>query len=161
MRLARFVVAAAIMFAASAVGGRAFASFRASASGSGRVSVATMGIDIVATTAGEDSAPLHPGGRGDVVLSLRNPNRYPVTLVAVKSTGPVVADPEHNACTSDPMIVTFVAPTDLSTLIRPTVDSSPGPQRIRLAGALQMDLNAPTTCQNARFTVPVTVTVQK
>jgi len=159
--MARFVIAAAIVFAASAVGGRAFASFRASASGSGHVSVATMGIEVVATTAGAEDVPLRPGGQGDVVLMLRNPNRYPVTLVAVRSNGPVVADALHGSCTIDQTIVTFSAPTALSKLIPPTVDADPGPQRVRLEGALQMGPNAPTTCQGATFTVPVTVTVQK
>ena len=158
MRSLRFSVAAAILFATSTVGGRAFASWRTPASGSGRVSVATMRVRVRAVViADNNGAALYPGGHGDVIITLENPNAFGVKLTDVALAGRVTADDDHAACVASngQPVVGF----DDMALSAPILIAAGAVRSIALAGAATMIAAAPSACQGATFRVPVTVTV--
>ena len=59
--------------------GSAYGYFTTHGSGTGSVSIGTMQT-VTMATAGTPSTPLLPGGTGDVVFSVTNPNSFPVSL---------------------------------------------------------------------------------
>jgi hypothetical protein len=135
----------------------AYAFFRANGSGTGTASVATPMAVTLAAVAGGDSATtkLQPGGIGDVILRVSNPNGFAVTLVSVTGNGTITPDGSHSCATTG---VTFTNQTNLSVPINPT---GSGSQLVDLTGAVAMSAASSTGCQGATFSIPVTITVHR
>ena len=57
---------------------------------------------VTMATAGTPSTPLLPGGSGDVVFSVTNPNNFPVSLVevALEAGSAITPDEGHFGCTT-------------------------------------------------------------
>jgi hypothetical protein len=69
--------------AVAGVAGAAYASWTASGNGFGAAQADTA-KDLVVTGTSADQTPLFPGGTGDAVITIANPNRYAVDITSVK-----------------------------------------------------------------------------
>ncbi|HEY7398681.1 MAG TPA: hypothetical protein VH538_10285 [Gaiellaceae bacterium] len=105
----------------------------------------TLGTTVSAFTTGL----LYPGGHGDVKVKITNPNQFPVTIGSIKGAGTITASDPGCTATS----VTFTDQTGLALSLAATATNE-----FVLAGAASMDNTANAACENATFTIPVTVT---
>jgi hypothetical protein len=153
----RVVLLVAVITLVVGIGaGAAYGYFTSSGSGTGSASAGTMQTVTVAT-AGTPSSPLLPGGTGDVVFSVTNPNNFTVSLVGVALSGTITSDNNHSGCTttdSNPVVTLSVPSGDLPVSI-----AANSTRAIDLANAASMDIAATSNCQGATFNVPVTITV--
>lgn len=142
-------VSATAMLAAS---GAAFAFWSASGAGTTGTEAATMTLTVNALT-GTDlpTRALLPGRVADAVVSVTNPNAYPVDVERVQARGPVTAD---NGCA--PTGVSFEDQAGLAV----SVDAG-ATLLVHLDGAVAMDATSAAACQGAAFAIPVTVTVRR
>lgn len=148
--------AAIAILAVGASAGVSVAFFSASGSGDGSDVAATMQPVTVSALLGGDTpaSRLQPGGAGDVILRVTNPNAYTVTLVSVSGNGPITASGGIGACTTPG--VTFTDATGLSTTI-----GASGTTLVTLTGAAQMSTSSSSGCQGATFFVPVSIEVRR
>lgn len=156
-RASRRVLLVATVVIATLIGGTsvAFAYWRSSGSGSGTGTTGTMTINVTAVLAGDSSGAttLVPGGTGDVVLRVNNPNAYSVQVSAISANGSITAS---NSCSTSG--ITFTSPGSYSAS---QFTLASGSNLLRLSGALGINLSVSSSCQGATFTVPVAVTVQR
>ncbi|MBC7677386.1 MAG: hypothetical protein H7233_00100 [Pseudorhodobacter sp.] len=144
------------------VTGSALALWSTTGSGSG------TGIsgDTVAVTLGPGLpvADLAPGGSGDVLLRVANPNRSPVTLVSLaldrtRGDGGFAVTTGHPGCTGSTFGFTTQTNAGAGWVV-PGKDegttSSDGALTITLPGSLSMATDAPDSCQGAGVTVYLT-----
>jgi hypothetical protein len=108
----------------------------------------------VAAATGTPSTPLLPGGTGDVILNVNNPNAYAVTLVSVSGNGTITADGGHSGCTTTG--VTFNNQSGLTINIPASTTTA-----VDLPGAASMSTASLSACQGATFSIPVSITVHK
>jgi hypothetical protein len=132
----------------------AYGYFSSTGSGSGSAGAGTMVTVAVVANAGTPTSPLYPGGTGDVVLRVHNPNPYAVSLVSVVGHGAITADAAHPGCTTTG--VTFTDQTGLSQMIAARTTVS-----VDLPGAATMSASSANGCQGATFLIPVTVTAHE
>jgi hypothetical protein len=132
-------------------GSIAFAAWTATGSGSGYVKATSADdlttVDVSATTV----AQLYPGGTGDVKVRIANPNPYPVLVTAVEGSGAITSD--MGAACDAATGVTFDDQTGLSITV-----AANGETPVTFADAASMSNASDTTCQDAVFTIPVTLT---
>jgi predicted ribosomally synthesized peptide with SipW-like signal peptide len=153
-RTALLVVPAAALAIGLAAGG-AYAYFSSSGKGTNGATVGTMQTVTLVTATTAPSTPLLPGGSGDAVVKITNPNGFAVTLVSVTSaSGSITADSGHAACTTTG--VSFTSQTGLSTTI-----AASSTVTVDLPGAVSMSTSSSAGCQGATFSIPVTIAVQK
>ena len=134
----------------------ALAYFFGTGAGSGSATTGTLQTVTVAAVSGTETTPLLPGGSGDVILNVTNPNPYSVTLVSVTGNGTISADGSHPGCVATG-IVTFSDQTGLTQNIPGNGITTP----VDLPGASHMALSAANACQGATFSIQVAVTVHK
>jgi len=137
--------------------GSAYGYLTTHGSGKGFASVGTMQT-VTMATAGTPSTPLLPGGTGDVVFSVTNPNNFPVSLVgaALEAYSTITSDESHFGCATtdgNPAVTLNVPSGDLPVSI-PANTTMP----INLASAASMDLSATSNCQGAIFDIPLSIT---
>jgi hypothetical protein len=150
MKMTRKLTIGTLFAGAMLAGSIAFAAWTATGSGSGYaeagVAQALTTVDVSASTA----ATLYPGATGDVLVSISNPNPYPVTVTDVAGSGVIDSDttPACDASTG----VTYTDQTGLSISV-----PAGGATTVTLSGSAQMDNSSHTTCQGAVFTIPVTL----
>ncbi|MGD0985617.1 MAG: hypothetical protein ABSA65_17670 [Acidimicrobiales bacterium] len=130
----------------------AYGYFTSYGSGTGSGSTGTLRTVTVATV-GTPTVPLFPGGTGDVVFSVTNPNDFTVSLVSVSGDGTITADADHSGCTTTGVTLS-VPPVDLPISI-PAETVQP----IDLSGAASMSPSSLSACQGATFSIPITITV--
>jgi hypothetical protein len=154
---ARAGVAAVVLVAALVGGGGALGYFRASGVGSGAITAADATGALTATP-GVASADLHPGGSGEVALTVANSSPTPVRLAALvldtsRGSGGFSVDAGHPGCTNADL--TFESQDDggAGWLVPARVGSTDGTLSLRLAGAIAMGAAADDACQGATFTV--------
>lgn len=129
----------------------AFASWLSSGTGSGYVKAVTAQplttVDVSAST----TAQLYPGGTGDVILRVHNPNGYKIQVTSVTGNGTITADsPGHSGCTTTG--VTFTDQTGLTADV-----AAGGNTDLTFTGAASMSNASLNACQGATFTVPVSL----
>jgi hypothetical protein len=146
----------AVAVVAFLVAGVAFAYFTSVGSGAGSASVANA--QAVTFSAGTASGQLYPGGAGDAVLAVANPNPFPVRVDSI------VLNTGHAVNTSDPG---FSASGGTGTCAEPalsfttqtnggngwTIPASAAAYPITLVNAVAMGVGADDGCQGATFTV--------
>lgn len=160
MRSLRFAALAVVVFTVAALGGRAYAYWTATGTGSTTVAVPELDAPVgpqVPAGAVATATPLVPGGDGDLVLVLQNPNPYPV---AVTSVGPGVEPPESNAAGCSGTDALSLNPIVLP-VPAPVLPADSGQVTLRFAAAVHMDAHAASACQGAAFTIPVRVEVTR
>lgn len=163
MKLGRFALIGVVVFALAATGTSAVGYFTAAGGGIG---TATVGELAAAETVEIQGPPpigadgivqgaLFPGGRGDVVLSIANPNAYTIAIVRV-SQGP------------GPVLSSVATCGDFVTMPTPIVELTPAPELaagetllLPLPDAVRLSPLVPSICQGATFTVPLVVTVRR
>jgi hypothetical protein len=132
-------------------------------------SVSNLTITAVATPAAGNV--LYPGGNGDVVLTISNPNAFPVTITAVNlptnttyaagynSSGLSTAQSGCSSSTSD-VIWNYSTATSGSshTLTTPITvaayNQTGNPLTVTLTNDASMTGSAPAACENTWFSMP-------
>jgi hypothetical protein len=108
---------------------------------------------------GATRTALYPGAKSDVLISLINPNPYPVVVTAVSVNGAVTADPNHPGCTITG--VSFADQTGLHISVPARLDATNGTARAKLFGAAAMSNASLNACQGAAFAVPLTIAANR
>jgi hypothetical protein len=147
-RSAVILVAAAV---ATAVAGTSYAYWTTTGSGSGSSSAGDMTIEIQALAVGDEAEKaLYPGGNGNALVRVHNPNAFPVDVISVVSNGEATADCATPA-------VTFVD----QTLTSPVTIAANSAWTLELEDAVSMRTTASDACQGKEIEVPVKVTVKR
>lgn len=153
MRPAKLAAIAAVVVLGAAAGGRAYGYFTAPGGGEGTAPVA--GIEPLALLDPLDDATadrLYPGGEGDLLVRVQNPNGFAVVLERVQpaAAGEIRSDA--------PGCAELVGVVDERLTIEPPVRVDPGATvDLRLPRAVRLDASAPDGCQGATFAIPVRV----
>jgi len=134
-------------------GSVAFAWWTATGSGTGYAEAETSG-GALTTVASATSADLHPGGVGDVTITVHNPNTYDVTLTDVAQTGVALTASSDAACEGLDS-VHLADQTGLSVNLPAGADTP-----LTFAGQVSMDYgtSADNSCQGEVFEIPVSLT---
>jgi hypothetical protein len=126
--------------------GVATASWLANGTGAARAKATTA--QALTTSQATTSATLYPGAVGDAVITINNPNPYPVRVTNVTANGPITSD---NGADCDASTgVTF---SDASALALDV--PAAGNETFVLSGAVEMDNSSDNSCQGAIFNIPV------
>ena len=154
--LRRFSIALGVVMATVlGIGaGSAYAYLKSTGSGHGSGAAGTLLPVTVTAVAGTPTTPLVPGGTGDVILNVKNPNAFAVTLVSVTGNPTITAAGGIGTCTTTG--VTFSNQSGLSDTI-----GASGTTQVDLTGAASMSSSSQTGCQGATFSIPVTITVHE
>lgn len=136
----RGVIVFAVMTAALG-SGVAYAAWTSSGTGSATTKAGTAQAPVVSGGA-VTTGLLYPGGTGDAVVTVSNPNPYPVIVTTVAPNGPATCS------------VTFTQRAPGTALA-----ANSGPVAITLTGAVSMGASAAHTCQGASIDIPVVVTI--
>jgi len=136
------LITAAVTFGSWAVG---------SSAGNGYAKAVTAQNLTLSDASASTTAQLYPGGTGDLVVKVTNPNAFGVTVTSVTAAGAITSD-KGAACNASTG-VTFTNATGLSQSVGggATVTFS-------LVGKVAMSNASDTSCQGAVFTVPVSLT---
>jgi hypothetical protein len=144
----------------------------ASASSGQARSASNSNLVISATASPAAGSLLYPGVTGDVVVTIANPNPYPVTITAVQlpanttdATGyttSALSTPEPGCLAGTPSTVTWNFATSVSgsshALTTPlTVGASGAPNNplaVTLTNDATMGASAPLACAHAYFSMP-------
>lgn len=146
----RRVITGGVALLVLGVVGFVYAAWTTNGSGSGyakaKTAQALSTVDVSAST----TATLYPGGNGDVLLKISNPNEFPVRVTAVSGNGTITADAGHPGCATTG--VTFTDQTG-QTLDVPASSSA----EFTLTNAAHMSNASDNGCQGATFTIPVSL----
>jgi hypothetical protein len=128
-------------------------------------SVSNLAITAVATPASGNL--LYPGGTGDVVVNVNNPNSFPVTITAVNlPTSTTYAAGYSNStlstaqtgCSTSTSNVAWSNATSTSgsshTLATPLIVGSNASLTVTLTNAASMGNTAPAACESTYFSMP-------
>ena len=166
-RLARWVLVPVGLVVALGLGtGHSYAYFSAQG-GSGAATGATstvLPLVIRSATTGSLASSLLPGGTADLIVSARNPNAVPVTIIKVAQGGGVTVSGGTAGCTSDPDWPGILGSSGVSVATTDGLSVAVGAGAtvtFHLASAAVMALTSASGCQGATFRIPVTVTVQR
>ncbi len=140
----RFVIVSALV-AAGLTTGVAFADWLASGTGSGYAKAHTA--EPLRTISAAAAPTLYPGGTGDFVITIENPNPYPVTVMTIARDGPITSD--KDGC--DPPSHGVVFSDQAGAWVLPGKESA----TYTLADSVAMAPDSPAACQGATFTIPV------
>ncbi len=143
----KMIIGAALAGMAS-VAGLAFAEWLATGTGEGYAKSRTA--EPLTTESVTAAASLYPGGTGDLVIRVHNPNPFAVTLTSVTPNGAITSD--SAACDAGGHGVSFTGVTGLSNLIGANATTD-----VTLTGALSMAPTSANECQGVTFTVPVSL----
>jgi hypothetical protein len=169
------VIAASLGVAMAGVGAYAVTNWVvgvASASSGQARSASTSNLIISASASPAPNSLLYPGATGDVVVTIANPNPYPVTITAVQLpsnttyaagyTTSALATSEPGCLASTPSTVTWNFATPMSgsshTLTTPLTVAAIGapnnPLSVSFTNDATMGASAPAACANAYFSMP-------
>ena len=161
------VIAATAVTAASAIGAsnRALDLTSGSTGQGGPAAVSNLSITAVASPAASNL--LFPGGTGDVVLTITNPNPSPVTVTAVNLPTNITyasgfttsaLSTAQTGCSSTTSDVIWNYSTGTSgtshTLTTPLVVAASGTLTVALTNDASMTTSAPAACENTFFSMP-------
>ena len=129
----------------------AWAAWTANGTGEGYAKASSAQALTTVDVASSTSAQLYPGGSGDLVVKIANPNPYPVRVTDIKNKagGSIVADAGHASC-----VTTGVSYANQSG----TWDvPANGSAQFTLNNVVSMSNASDTGCQGAVFTIPVSL----
>lgn len=135
--------------------GSALAMWTTSGTGTGSAAAATS-LALTTTAVTPAGTLLHPGGSGDLRITISNPNPFAVTVTSVAAgAGSITSD--KVGCSGATTGVSL-ATQNGSWVVPAKVGAVNGTATVLLANALSMSNASDTTCQGAVFTVPVALT---
>lgn len=147
----RRLVGGGITLVVLVAAGLAYAAWTASGTGSGYAK-ATTAEALTTVDASASAAPeLYPGGQGDVVVRIANPNDYPVEVDDITGDGAITASGGIGTC--DTTGVSFTDQTGQNIDV-PANDET----EVTLNNAASMSNASENGCQGATFTIPVSLT---
>lgn len=154
-RFAKMIVGLITFLGVGLVGGTAYAYFTSTAHGSGAASVGHVsGLTLMAAS-GSASSNLSPGGAADLVVTLNNPNSFPVTIVGTAPNGNAVVHAAGiGVCTNTGVTAAALSGLNVSVGTGSSVT-------VHIANGAAMSTSSDSGCQGATFEVPVTLTVEK
>jgi hypothetical protein len=152
-RLRRLLVAAT---AIAMLGGVSlvYAAWLTEGSGSGYAKAGeAQDLSTVDVSASVTTLPnqLYPGADGDVAIEIDNPNEFPVRVTSIAANGDITASGGIGTCTTTG--VTFDSPQT-----GPIDVAANDSARTTFTNAAHMSNASENGCQNATFTIPVTLT---
>lgn len=134
--------------------GAAYGYFTSAGTGTGPASTgAPLAVTVVAAS-GTVSSKLIPGGSGDLLVGLNNPNSYSVTIVGISQNGSVTVVGGSGTCT------TTGASVSTQTGLSVTVASGTNVV-VHVPNGATMSTSSDSGCQGASFQVPVSLTVRQ
>ncbi|TCK20922.1 hypothetical protein [Pseudonocardia endophytica] len=150
---ARVAFGAAVAASLGVGGGVASASWAGGGSGDGSATAASLDPPTTAAVPGSavTTGELYPGATGDAVVTVVNPNPVPMTVTSVAGSGQPTASGGTGTCDVTGVTLT---PSDPGLPV-----AAGGSATLTLPGAAVMSTESETGCQNAVFTIPVTLTV--
>lgn len=167
-----FAVTAGMVLAGGAAYGATTWIVALSAGSSGEGQAATVqNLTITSVATPSPAAQLYPGGAGDVVITISNPNPYPVTLTGVNlptsttyATGYTTSSlgTAQSGCTSSTSDVSWSfatsssgsAHTLTSSLVIGASGNANNPLTVTLSSDASMTSSAPAACEGAFFSMP-------
>jgi hypothetical protein len=154
----RRTAAASIAVGAGFVGINAAAAyFTSSGQGIGSATAGTQQAVTVAATGTPTTKLIPNNGTADLALVVTNPNSYPVTITGVsQGVGAIGATGGIGTCTTTG--VTIPTQTGLAVSVTAVNGAS---QTVHIANGAKMDTTSDSGCQNAKFTIPVSLTVKQ
>lgn len=160
----RLIVLPVIVLVVGLPLGAAFAYWMATGSGAGATSVGSGPIVTVQAVANGNSpsAKLLPGGAGDLVVQVENPNDSSVTIVGISQAGPVAVVDGGSGCTSDAGSTLGTSGVSVPTQgsgLNVTIDAN-ATSVVTIPGGAAMAATSASGCQGASFRVSVNLTVQ-
>jgi P pilus assembly chaperone PapD len=143
----RKAFAALGVFAGVAVAANvAFAAWTADGTGSG--SAKAISSAAVTTVSATPTAALYPGGSADLAITIKNTNSYPVRVSQINGNGSITST---TACDVNNG-VSFTNQTGTWDVPANSTGTT-----VTLSGAVHMSNISVDACQNATFTVPVSL----
>lgn len=150
------VVLVLLIVASIALGKVAGAAITSSGSGSGTAATGSLQNVTIDAMAQDPSESLLPGTTADATFAIDNPNASALTLISVVQNGSISVN-GGSGCTLANSGVTFSDQTGLSISIPPDVTD----YNVDLLSAMSMSASSNNGCQNATFTVPITITAHE
>ena len=147
MRLRHALVATGAVVGATLAANVAFAAWVSGGTGSGSAQ-ATSAVALT-TTAASTTAQLFPGGSGDLKITVKNDNGYPVRVTQITGSGAITSG--VSGCDTSNG-VTFTNQTGTWDVAAHSTLAA------TLTNAVHMSNASVDACQNATFTVPVSLT---
>lgn len=140
-------------------GASAFGYWAAGGAGAGHGSTASSVA--VTLSPGVASADLRPGGVGDVVLRVTNPNSYvadlgSLALDVTQGDGGYAVDAAHLDCPLVALGYTTQTNSGAGWTVPAASGADDGTLSVTLSDALEMSADAANACQGATFTVHLT-----
>jgi len=153
--LGKALVAGAVVGAVGIASGVGFAAWTASGNGNGQSkSIARQALTVEASVASEQ---LYPGATADVVMTVKNPNPYPINLSAIYSNGTIV--PGNAGCTAQNDGVAFASAwaAPAKKALSGIVIAAKGSYDLTVKDGITMSNDSVDACSASSFTVPVAV----
>jgi hypothetical protein len=137
-------------------GSIAFAWWSATGTGNGYAKATTPAALTTVDVSTSASAQLYPGGTGDLIVKIHNPNPYAITVTSIAATGATPRAVSGNAtCDAADSVYLIATLSGLSINVPAGGDSS----LQTFTNAVKMDgPSAVDACQGKTFAVPVTLT---
>lgn len=155
-RLTRRMLLVCLVVVPALAGGAASAVWTGSGGGAGS---GTTGTTVAVTLSpGTPTASLYPGGQGNVVLSVSNPNASPVRIGSLaldnsQGTGGFAVDAGHSGCAVGTLSFTTQTNGGAGWTVPAKVGAVDGTLPVTLTNALTMGVGAANACQGASTTV--------
>jgi hypothetical protein len=153
--LGKVLVAGAVVGGIGVATGVGFAAWTASGNGTGQSkAIARQALTVEASVASEQ---LYPGATADVVMTVKNPNPYPISLSSIYSNGTIV--PGNAGCTAENDGVSFAAAWAAPTkkALTGIVLAGKSSYELTIKDGIAMSNDSVDACSASTFTVPVAI----
>ncbi|AEV88517.1 hypothetical protein ACWT_7507 [Actinoplanes sp. SE50] len=151
---ARPVIVVAVVAGLIVTGGVAWAQWRLSGSGKASATAGTV-TNLQMTAQPLPNAPLYPGKRTALSVTVHNGNSFPVLVTLIQAgSGPVTADAAHRTAGCLTTGVSLITPAlAVSWPIPARADET-----FRVSNAVTMTNASDSACRGATFTIPLAAT---
>ena len=151
------VLASVLALLAVGIGvGVASATLSSTGAGTGNAATSTLSAVTLTASAGTPTSRLLPGGSGDTIFQISNPNAVAVSVVSVVANGAITVS-GGTGCSTANDGVTFANQSGLSLVVPAGATNF----SIDLPNSVTMSSSANNGCQGAAFSVPVIVTANQ
>ena len=130
--------------------GVTFGSWSITGTGNGYSKAVTAQALTTVDVSGSTTAQLYPGGTGDLIVRVSNPNPFAITVTSVTGNGTITSD-KGASCNSSTG-VTYTDTTGLSQNVGAGAAAT-----FTLANKVSMANSSADACQGAIFTVPISI----